>query len=240
MAKKRTKLPEQKKVLIWMIAFAVITIVIWQIPYGMLVLYPFTILSTWFHEMAHGITALILGGSFHQLEIYSNGSGLAIWSGQLFGGNAGKAIVAAAGPLGPTIAGFLLIYLSTHEKFVKKTLYAFSIILFVSVIYWIRSVYGIPVILFFAVIIFFAAHKMKLKNQKLLLLFIGIQSYLSLYLSIGYLMSQEAYIDNEFHISDTGVIAQNLFFPYWIWGGIIIFISIFAFIQSINFINRKK
>lgn len=222
-----------------MIGFAIITIVLWQIPYGMLVLYPFTILSTWFHEMAHGVTALILGGSFHQLEIYANGSGLAQWSGNLFGGNFGKAMVAAAGPLGPTIAGFLLIFLSTKEKLVKNTLYAFSAILLFSVIYWIRSVYGIPVILLFAVIVFFAAHKMKLQNQKLLLIFIGIQSYLSLYLSIGYLMSQEAYIDDQFHISDTGVIAQNLFFPYWIWGGLIIFISIFAMVQSIMYVYKK-
>lgn len=239
MARRKKTIPEQKKVLIWMVSFALLTIIIWQIPYGMIVLYPFTILSTWFHEMAHGITALLLGGSFHQLEIYSNGSGLAIWSGYLFGGNIGKAIVAAAGPLGPTFAGFLLIYLSTKDKLVKKALYTFSLILLVSVIYWIRSIYGIPVILFFAVVIFFAANKIKLKNQKLLLLFIGIQSYLSLYLSIGYLMSQEAYIDNEFHISDTGVISQNLFFPYWIWGGLIIFISIFAIIQSINYLNKK-
>ncbi len=239
MAKSRKKIPEQKKILIWMIGFAIITIVLWQIPYGMLVLYPFTILSTWFHEMAHGVTALILGGSFHQLEIYANGSGLAQWSGNLFGGNFGKAMVAAAGPLGPTIAGFLLIFLSTKEKLVKNTLYAFSAILLFSVIYWIRSVYGIPVILLFAVIVFFAAHKMKLQNQKLLLIFIGIQSYLSLYLSIGYLMSQEAYIDDQFHISDTGVIAQNLFFPYWIWGGLIIFISIFAMVQSIMYVYKK-
>lgn len=239
MAKSRKKIPEQKKILIWMMGFAIITIVLWQIPYGMLILYPFTILSTWFHEMAHGITALILGGSFHQLEIYANGSGLAQWSGNLFGGNIGKAMVAAAGPLGPTLAGFLLIFLSTKEKLVKNTLYAFSAILLFSVIYWIRSVYGIPVILLFAVIVFFAAHKMKLQNQKLLLIFIGIQSYLSLYLSIGYLMSQEAYIDDQFHFSDTGVIAQNLFFPYWIWGGLIIFISIFAMVQSIMYVYKK-
>jgi len=239
MAKSKKKIPEKKKILLWMVGFAIITIVLWQIPYGMLVLYPFTILSTWFHEMAHGITALLLGGSFHQLEIYANGSGLAQWSGNLFGGNIGKAMVAAAGPLGPTLAGFLLIFLSRKEKLVKNTLYAFSAILLFSVIYWIRSVYGIPVILLFAVIVFFAANKMKLQNQKLLLIFIGIQSYLSLYLSIGYLMSQEAFIDDQFHLSDTGVIAQNLFFPYWIWGGLIIFISIFAMVQSIMYVYKK-
>lgn len=222
-----------------MVGFALLTIILWRVPFGMLVLYPFTILSTWFHEMAHGIMALILGGSFHQLEIYADGSGLAVWSGNLFLGNVGKAIVAAAGPLGPTAAGAILIILSKKDKHLKKILYTFSAILAFSVIYWVRSIYGIPVILTFAVLIFFAALKMRVKNQKLLIIFLGIQAFLSIYLSIGYLMSQEAFIDNDFHISDTGVIAQNLFLPYWIWGGVIIFISIFTMVQSIVYVYKK-
>ncbi|PKL81178.1 MAG: peptidase M50 [Ignavibacteriae bacterium HGW-Ignavibacteriae-4] len=239
MAKAKKKLTEQQKYIIWMVGFALLTIILWRIPFGMLVLYPFTILSTWFHEMAHGIMALILGGSFHQLEIYADGSGLAMWSGNLFLGNVGKAIVAASGPLGPTVAGAILIILSRKDKHLKNILYTFSAILAFSVIYWVRSIYGIPVILTFAVLIFFSALKMQAKNQKLLIIFLGIQAFLSIYLSIGYLMSQEAFIDNDFHISDTGVIAQNLFFPYWIWGGIIIFISIFTMIQSIMYVYRK-
>jgi hypothetical protein len=235
----KKKISEQQKSILWILLFAIFTVILWQIPYGMLILYPFTILSTWFHEMAHGIMALILGGTFHQLEIYADGSGLAMWSGNLFGGNFGKALVALAGPLGPTLAGALLIVLSKNEKKLKAILYTFSAILAFSVIYWIRSIYGIPVILAFAVLIFFAGLKMQTKNQKLLIIFLGIQSFLSIYLSIGYLMSQEAYINNKYHISDTGVVAQNLFFPYWIWGGIIIFISIFAMIQSISHIYKK-
>lgn len=237
MAKK--KITEQQKHILWILLFAVFTVVLWRIPYGMLILYPFTILSTWFHEMAHGLMALVLGGSFHKLEIYADGSGLAVWSGNLFGGNIGKALVAMAGPLGPTIAGALLIILSRNEKKLKLILYSFSAILTFSVIYWVRSAYGIPVILAFAVIIFFVAWKMQAKNQKLLIIFLGIQAFLSLYLSIGYLMSQEAYINEAYQISDTGVIAQNLFFPYWIWGGIIIFISILLMIQSILYIYKK-
>lgn len=239
MAKAKNKLTEQQKYIIWMVGFALLTIILWRVPFGMLVLYPFTILSTWFHEMAHGIMALILGGSFHQLEIYADGSGLAVWSGNLFLGNVGKAIVAAAGPLGPTAAGAILIILSKKDKHLKKILYTFSAILAFSVIYWVRSIYGIPVILTFAVLIFFAALKMRVKNQKLLIIFLGIQAFLSIYLSIGYLMSQEAFIDNDFHISDTGVIAQNLFLPYWIWGGVIIFISIFTMVQSIVYVYKK-
>lgn len=239
MANDNKKINEQQKHIIWMMAFAVFTFILWRVPYGMILLYPFTILSTWFHEMAHGIMALVLGGNFHQLEINPDGSGLAMWSGDLFLGNIGNAMVAAAGPLGPTAAGAILIILSKKDKYIKTILYAFSAILAISVILWVRSIYGIPVILTFAVLIYFAALKMQPKNQKLLLIFLGIQAFLSIYLSIGYLMSQEAFIDNDYHISDTGVIAQNLFLPYWIWGGVIIIISIYTMVRSIMYVYKK-
>lgn len=239
MAKVDKRINEQQKHIIWMMSFAVFTIILWRIPYGMILLYPFTILSTWFHEMAHGIMALILGGNFHQLEINSNGSGLAMWSGDLFLGNVGKALVAAAGPLGPTVAGAILIILSKKDKYIKTILYVFSAMLISSVILWVRSIYGIPVIVIIAILIFFAAHNMQPKKQKLLLIFLGIQSFLSIFLSIGYLLSQEAFIDNKYHISDTGVIAENLFLPYWIWGGVIIIISIYTIVQSIMYVYKK-
>ena len=53
-----------------LIVLTVITFVVWQIPLvGRFILYPFTILGTWFHEMGHGVTAMLMGGSFEQLEI---------------------------------------------------------------------------------------------------------------------------------------------------------------------------
>ena len=34
------------------------------VPYGGYLLYPFTLLSTWVHEMGHGVTALLrIGGT---------------------------------------------------------------------------------------------------------------------------------------------------------------------------------
>ena len=65
----------------WSIFFiAFLVFFIWQSPFLGQVRYPFLLLGTWFHEMGHGITALILGGKFEYLEIYSNGGGVAYTS----------------------------------------------------------------------------------------------------------------------------------------------------------------
>jgi hypothetical protein len=116
--------------------FAVITAVIWQFDFGKIILYPFTILGTWFHEMGHGIAALIMGGNFHSLEIYENGSGLASFSGPLYFGGLSNAFVAASGPLGPTIAGTFLILLSKSAKRSRLVILLLSIVFVISVILW--------------------------------------------------------------------------------------------------------
>ena len=99
-----------------LIAAAVLTVVLWQIPGGNYILYPFTILATWFHEMAHGLTALLLGGRFTKLLIFSDGSGAAYYSGPLLLGTFGQVLVAAAGPMGPPVAGAALILTSRSLK----------------------------------------------------------------------------------------------------------------------------
>ena len=104
----------EKMGLSWLIIAAIATVVLWQFPWGNYILYPFTILATWFHEMAHGLAAIILGGNFQKLVLYPNGSGVAQYTstGSLFLGPIGRALVAAAGLMGPPIAGGLFIVAS--------------------------------------------------------------------------------------------------------------------------------
>ncbi|HOK15442.1 MAG TPA: M50 family metallopeptidase, partial [Candidatus Kapabacteria bacterium] len=92
--------------------FSLMIIIVWNIPDGFYYLYPLTILATYFHEMGHGLAALLLGGNFHYLLVHPDGSGVAVHSGVQFLGPIGQAIVAIGGPLGPTFAGMLFIYAS--------------------------------------------------------------------------------------------------------------------------------
>ena len=139
----------------WLIGAAVATIVLWQVPYGHYILYPFSILATWFHEMGHGLAAIFLGGDFLKLEIFANGSGRATYtySGDLFLGRIGRAIVAAAGLLGPPIAGAILILASRSFKTASISLKILGGFLLFSVLIWVRSLFGIVAILLLGLII---------------------------------------------------------------------------------------
>lgn len=98
-----------------LVACAAASVLLWQTSWGSTLLYPFTILATWFHEMGHGLAALLTGNSFEELLIFADGSGLATSSRNADGYSLTSALISAGGPLGPALAGSGLILASRHR-----------------------------------------------------------------------------------------------------------------------------
>jgi hypothetical protein len=218
-----------------LIASAVLTVVLWQIPGGNYILYPFTILATWFHEMAHGLTALVLGGHFARLLVFSDGSGAAYYSGPLLLGTFGKVLVAAAGPMGPPIAGAALIFSSRNLKTAPIALKFLGGFLLISTAIWVRSFFGFVVILLMGLAVLGVAFKGSEQVQRLLIQFLGVQACVSTYRQIDYLFSYSA---GPLGISDTGQIQQSLLLPYWLWGGLLALSSLLILVMSLRSVYR--
>jgi hypothetical protein len=219
-----------------LIVAAVLTVVLWQIPGGNYILYPFTILATWFHEMAHGLTALLLGGRFTKLLIFSDGSGAAYYSGSLFLGTFGQVLVAAAGPMGPPVAGAALILTSRSLKATSITLKLLGSFLLISTVVWVRSLFGVVTIPLMGVGVLGVAFKGSERLQRLLVQFLGVQACVSTYRQIDYLFSYSA---GPLGISDTGQIQQALLLPYWVWGGLIAVSSLLILVLSLRSVYRS-
>jgi hypothetical protein len=79
---------------------ALVSIILWQTYLGSIALYPFTILATWFHEMGHGIGAMLTGSRFERLLIFPDGSGVAMSLRPSDGYRMTDAFIATSGPLG--------------------------------------------------------------------------------------------------------------------------------------------
>lgn len=218
----------------WLIVSAIATIILWQIPWGNYILYPFSILATWFHEMGHGLTALLLGGNFQKLEIFANGSGLATHSGGLFLGRVGRALVAAGGPLGPAVAGSLFILAGRNRKTAKSTLLFLGALLVVSALIWVRSAFGGLVIPLWGIAILGIALRAPRTFHVPTIQFLGVQACVSTYHQVGYLFTHRVVINGSGIPSDTGQIAQQLFLPHWFWASLICLISIFLLVQSLR------
>jgi len=223
------------------IIVAIIVVVLWQLPYFGWVQYPFRLLGTWFHEMGHGLTAVLLGGSFKHLEIYENGGGVAYYhlAGSYLPSFAGNALVAAGGLLGPAVVGALLIVSAKSHKGSMIALRILIGMMVLSLLLWIRSFWGITVMSAFAIFLFVITLFKSRKLEVIVILFLGLQSVLSTYLQLDYLFTKQFERHGTIQISDTQAIAENTVGTYWIWAILIIFISMYLLWKSFRYYFKK-
>ncbi len=219
-----------------LIGAAFVTIALWQVPGGNYILYPFTILATWFHEMAHGLMALLLGGKFERLIIFPNGSGIAYYSGPLFFEPISSVLVASAGPMGPPLAGAGLITASRNPKASSMILKFLGIFLLFSALVWVRSIFGFVAILVMGAIVLGISFMRSQGIRNFAVQFLGVQACVATYFQIDYLFSYSA---GPLGISDTGRIQQILLLPYWFWGALMAVGSIFILITSLRIAYRS-
>jgi len=87
---------------------AIISIVLWFVPFAEILSYPFRIFVTFIHEGGHAIAALLTGNSVESLSVAMNGSG-ETYTTQ--GGVFSQMLVSSAGYLGAMTYGALLLVL---------------------------------------------------------------------------------------------------------------------------------
>lgn len=200
---------------------AVVSVLLWQARIGSLILYPFTILATWFHEMGHGVAALLTGASFERLLIFPDGSGIAQSMVPANASGLTHALIAASGPLGPAIAGSLLIIASRTDKATRAALMVVSLALILSTVIWVRTLTGWLVLPALGIAILALAWRGTADQRQFGIQLLGVQACISVWEQFGYLFSAGGSIGGELHRSDTSAIADALLFPYWFWGAAI-------------------
>ena len=206
-----------------------------QLPLGNYLIYPFMILGTWFHEMGHGLTALVLGYDFERLLIYPNGSGIAESVTPRDISPFSRAMIAAGGPLGPSIVGMLLILASARRKLWRPALWALASALVLSTLIWVRTPTGWIVLPLIAAGLGWLAWKGRPGFIRFMLQFLGMVAALSMFLSWDYLFTENAVIGGQLMLSDTGAIAQNLLLPHWVWALVLVGLATLMIGASLKF-----
>lgn len=223
-----------------LLAAALITIVLWQFPFGKLVLYPFTVLAVWFHEMGHGLMAMAMGGAFQKLEIWPDGSGLATYQYPASMGALRRALIAAGGPLGPPLAGALLILSARRPDLTYWALVILGVVLLVSAVIWVRTAFGFAMVTVFGVLTLAVAHYATAWGQNFIVQFLGVQACVSTYHQLNYLFSSHATVDGRRMPSDTGQIAEALWLPHWFWGALLAVTSAALLVQSLRMTMQSE
>ena len=75
---------QAQRTLAILIGSIVVTVLLYYIvPYGRTIAYPLILLSTMAHELGHGVAAILVGASFERFVMHADGSGVAMWSGNV-------------------------------------------------------------------------------------------------------------------------------------------------------------
>jgi hypothetical protein len=203
------------------------------IPFGNYILWPFVILTTYIHEMGHGLMAILWGGNFVKLEIFSNASGLAYHSGVRSG--VPHAMVAAAGLLGPSIAGGLFILAGRTARGSSRAFLGLSIFMLLGTAIWVRTFYGGLMIGGMGILFLMISRKGEPGFHQFLIQFLGVQMLAdTLTRTMDYLFVGSVHVGGRISHSDTGTVAANLGGPYWMWGTIIAAMCLLIFFISLR------
>ncbi len=212
--------------------------VIWQLPYGQQLLYPFSLLATYAHEMGHGLAALLVGADFERLLLHADGSGLAQWRGDP--GRLAAAWIAAGGLLGPTIAGVALLLLSRSPRQARILLAAGAAVVVLTMLLWARNPFAVGFLLLVAITLAIAAHRLPDVAAAFLLHFIAALLCLSWFRDLDYMFSARAIVGGVAQVSDSERIAEALFLPYWFWGGFVSAVSLTLLIVGLLVATRSE
>jgi hypothetical protein len=164
---------------------------------------------------------MIAGREFERLLIFSDGSGVTHSLGPADGYRLTDAVVAASGPLGPAIAGALLIVASRSPKATRIALAVLGAALVASTLIWVRSTTGWLVLPGLGIAIALLALRGSLAWRSFVIQLLGVEAAVSAWRQFGYLFSPGGIVGGELQRSDTGAIADVLFLPYWFWGAAI-------------------
>jgi len=193
------------------------------VPLGRLLLYPFTLLSTWVHEMGHGVTALLCGGEFARLDIFADASGIA-HSAVVPGIR--QALVAAGGLLGPPVIGAACLLLARRAA--RPLLYLLVGALLVSLPLWVRTGIGWLTVGGLGLGLALLTRFLDDSGRLFLAQFIGLLLALDTLSRGDYLFMTAAQVGGKLHPSDVSAIARVMGGPVVFWGGLIAAISAVA------------
>jgi hypothetical protein len=204
-----------------LLAAAVLVVALeYLVPYGRYVLYPFTLLSTWVHEMGHGLTALAVGGQFLKLEIFADASGVATTAARE---GWRSAAVSAGGLLAPPLLCALVLSLVRGPGRAFLFLVGLAAALVLSLALWVRSLVGLVAVPGLALVLVTGARlgvgRLRLVLAQLVAVVLGVDTVGR---TLGYLfVSRVEAGATAGGRSDVGGIADALGGPYWLWGALV-------------------
>jgi len=181
-------------------------------PWNHILLYPFTLFTTWIHECGHALTIVAVGGRVRAITIMPDTSGLT--QSLIPPGRVARALVASAGYLGATVMGCVLMAATRLERWSRPILWCVGVFMILTLVFWIRNAFGAGVVMAWAAALLVLAHRGSRTVSTFVLSLLAIQVALASIYDIRVL-----FLLKGGH-SDAQTMASLLFLPAWVWAAL--------------------
>ena len=216
------------------------SLLLWNLPFGGLVLYPFKLLATWLHETSHGLVMLLSGAGFSHLEIFRDTSGIAYAEGGV--GPVGRAAIASAGYMGASRLGAVLLVLGQSSRGARGVLLGLTAALALTLLFWVRNEFGITAVALGALFCL-AGSVAGEKVARFLVNFIAAQACVNAVLDIRVLFRPQLVINGEVvGASDAHNMAAATTGSHWMWAAIWLVWSFACFYAAlrVTYLRQKR
>ncbi|MCC6152406.1 MAG: M50 family metallopeptidase [Candidatus Hydrogenedentes bacterium] len=191
--------------------------------------YPLRLLVVFFHELSHGIAAVVTGGSIVEIQMNAQEGGLCITRG----GN--RFLTLSAGYLGSLLWGGAILLFATRTKGSQIVLELLGGLLIVVTLIWVRPLigFGVGFGLATGLVLIALANFLKPMATELILIVIGLTSCLYAVLDI-----KSDILDRPHAVSDAVLLADVTGVPALVWGVLWLGVSIVLAVRFILIASR--
>lgn len=189
-------------------ALSLLLIGLWQVPWLGWLVYPFRLFGTFVHELSHGLTAMLTGGTFLRFQVSADLSGLAQSSGGV------RVLVASAGYVGSAVFGGVLLLLHARGVSARVLLGALGILLAVFAVLFLRNLFGWVAAGLLSTTLILAAWKLASAWQQWLFDLLALQLVLDGYSSLWTVFQLSG---DRSVATDAQTMANLTWLPAWSW-----------------------
>lgn len=200
-----------KKYRFWLILLTAALLV--EIP---IISLPLKWFESYFHEISHGLAALLTGGNIISIQLFPNGAGLCTTQG------GSRFIISFFGYAGAVFWGVAIYYFASMHQRVAQIFSVMIIILLIStIIFWIRDILSLAIVAVLLVTILLKFKLQDLRYFQFILQLIGAAVLLNSIKSPWYLVDGRS-------LGDGASLAKLTAIPELVWVCIWFSLGLFA------------
>jgi hypothetical protein len=113
-----------------------------------------------------------------------------------------------------------------------------AVLMVLSAVLWSRNTFGVVFLLASAVTLALAAKMLPDAMAAFMLHVLATTLCLSWFKDLDYMFSAQAVVNGVSHPSDSAVIAQALWLPYWFWGAVVAAFSLVVVALGLRWVSR--